>query len=794
MFAVPRRCPIVVLGVTLILVSCGSANRPTGTDSEGLDVLWSDQEPHDGAQDQSEDGVFVASIGMEGGRIEIDDPTSPLRGVVLEIPEGALSSKATFKIKLADEEVSVPGGTALSPKYDVRVDGVSNIGIPITIWVPITHEPPSGQVATVLSRSDGHWHLPYMSWRDKVTGKAVAVVGQFSIFGVFSYERRTVSVDFQPDHDAFQDYKNNADYLDSSGKLQEGGTCYGLSWFVREYWRNFRSKCGRLGSQNASGKGWYREDQEAAIAIYLQRLYFDDGVLKDIVFYLAGLKNNFDAGTFMDSIVEALWLSGEPVLTVLYSPAKLAGHAVLVYGYDESEPSRLQIFDPNKGPVRASLTCSPSEASCRMDDNLFVIPFIVGRGSHMDAVAKKDSFARQLAEGTLDCVDICRDYYWYSGGNELSCLASPGASVPDGLGQTITCFDTDEDSCLEGVLSRCGDRTCSVTETIETCAEDCSCQRDCAGRVCGPDPVCGESCGTCTGGKTCNTNGQCVAEECEPDCTGRECGPDPICGESCGTCTGTDTCNSAGACVPAGCGTNCGEMVTVPAGPFWQGCNESVDTNCQSEEKLYHEVNVPAFEIDKYEVTVDLYGDCVTGGGCTASTGTSSYCNQGKSGKSDHPMNCITWYQAREYCAWAGKRLCSESEWEKASRWTDGRKYPWGNETATCDYAVMDDGGRGCGTDSTWAVGSKPAGASPYGALDMSGNVWEWVEDDWHSNYTGAPTNGSAWVDDPRASFRVVRGGCFGDGYDDGLRSSNRYNGIPAVGVANFGVRCCRSK
>jgi formylglycine-generating enzyme required for sulfatase activity len=238
------------------------------------------------------------------------------------------------------------------------------------------------------------------------------------------------------------------------------------------------------------------------------------------------------------------------------------------------------------------------------------------------------------------------------------------------------------------------------------------------------------------------------------------------------------------------------EMVSilVPAGSFWQGCNESVDTKCLPEERPYHEVNVPAFEIDKYEVTVFLYRRCVDAGFCSAAGAGHPDCNWRNAGKDDHPVNCISWDQMREYCAWAGKRLCSESEWEKASRGTDGRIYPWGNQTATCQYAVMYEGGRGCGTDSTWPVGSKPAGASPYGAMDMSGNVWEWVEDEFHTSYSGAPTNGSAWVDNSWASFRVWRGGSFGPSPYDVLRSSSRYVYDPAYyGGEYFGGRCCRS-
>lgn len=248
-----------------------------------------------------------------------------------------------------------------------------------------------------------------------------------------------------------------------------------------------------------------------------------------------------------------------------------------------------------------------------------------------------------------------------------------------------------------------------------------------------------------------------------------------------------------------GCGSHCEEMVTVPAGTFWQGCNPAVATWCGSAVVPYHEVNVPAFEMDKYEVTVELYARCVKASACTAPSTDSTYCNWNKAGKAQHPVNCITWYQAGEYCSWAGKRLCSESEWEKASRGTDGRDYPWGNEKATCEYAVLTDGvhadgDHGCLMDSTWPVGSKPAGASPYGALDMIGNVHEWLEDDSHDSYTGAPTNGSAWVENPRASYREIRGGYFADhGNSQALKLWSRGMAEPADSILAVGARCCRS-
>ena len=154
-------------------------------------------------------------------------------------------------------------------------------------------------------------------------------------------------------------------------------------------------------------------------------------------------------------------------------------------------------------------------------------------------------------------------------------------------------------------------------------------------------------------------------------------------------------------------------------------------------------------------------------------------------------MNCVDWNQASAFCTWSGKRLCTESEWEKAARGTDGRLYPWGNEGVSCAYAVTDDK---CGVHGTLPVGSKPAGASPYGALDMAANVAEWVEDDYHSSYDGAPSDESAWVDSPRAASRVQRGGGWNTiGWFPPLRASSRYPEDPAYGGYHGGFRCCRS-
>jgi formylglycine-generating enzyme required for sulfatase activity len=219
------------------------------------------------------------------------------------------------------------------------------------------------------------------------------------------------------------------------------------------------------------------------------------------------------------------------------------------------------------------------------------------------------------------------------------------------------------------------------------------------------------------------------------------------------------------------------DMVTVPAGKFFFGCNASVDAECYNDEKPGRWLTLREFQIDKTEVTVSAYRACVEAGACQE-PGSGGPCNWGEPGREDHPINCVSWHQAGAYCAWAGKRLPTEREWEKAARGADGRIYPWGNERASCERAVMNDGsGAGCGQGNlTWPVGSKPSGASPYGALDMAGNVWEWT---------------SSWSRSQQPARAVVRGGPW-RGNPRYLRTSNRGGGNPALGYEGSGLRCAR--
>jgi formylglycine-generating enzyme required for sulfatase activity len=190
------------------------------------------------------------------------------------------------------------------------------------------------------------------------------------------------------------------------------------------------------------------------------------------------------------------------------------------------------------------------------------------------------------------------------------------------------------------------------------------------------------------------------------------------------------------------------------------------------------------------EITVRQYGECVTAGSCTE-PGTGPNANWNDPGYEDHPVNYITWGQAVGFCTWAGGRLPSEAEWEYAAR-SEGQDiaYPWGDvpDPATCTHAVMNEGGYGCATGRTMAVCSIEGGNTTQDLCDMAGNVAEWVQDKYNSNYTGAPTDGTAW--EATGFNRVVRGGSFVHPADN-LRPAFR---SPGTGAADqiFGTRCAR--
>ena len=168
-----------------------------------------------------------------------------------------------------------------------------------------------------------------------------------------------------------------------------------------------------------------------------------------------------------------------------------------------------------------------------------------------------------------------------------------------------------------------------------------------------------------------------------------------------------------------------------------------------SDEKPVHIVYLDGFWIDRTEVTNKLYAECVEAGICTKPYNF-SYLNDQT--YQQHPVISVNWNQAKTYCNWVGRFLPTEAEWEKAARGTDGRIYPWG-ESIGCQYANFKD----C-REFTTPVGSYQAGASPYGVMDMAGNVWEWVADWYAGDYYSISL--STNPQGPSAGkYRVYRGG-----------------------------------
>ena len=226
-------------------------------------------------------------------------------------------------------------------------------------------------------------------------------------------------------------------------------------------------------------------------------------------------------------------------------------------------------------------------------------------------------------------------------------------------------------------------------------------------------------------------------------------------------------------------------LLYIPAGEFKMGSDGGSDN-----ERPSHMVHLDEFWIDETEVTIHMYSLCVKAKVCKEPRNKSSalYANYyGSPDFENYPVIHVDWNMAKTYCEWAGRRLPTEAEWEKAARGEQSLIYPWGDEEPNARLLNFEDERR----DVT-AVGSYPNGASPYGVLDMAGNAWEWVADWYRETYYAHSPDANPLG--PRSGQeRVLKGGSWHDN-SIVVRASNRAHRAPDDACVNCGFRCAVSR
>lgn len=282
--------------------------------------------------------------------------------------------------------------------------------------------------------------------------------------------------------------------------------------------------------------------------------------------------------------------------------------------------------------------------------------------------------------------------------------------------------------------------------------------------------------------------------------------PSAPCGPLGLVCPGEYQCTPQGYCLkpdPAG------DLVFVPRSKAGIGCNVAQKLPCSSEELPWHTVTLSDFGIDRTEVTVRAYRKCVDAGQCTTphsmshagrctwvdrgsswKPGTGSSSAGGPDSREDLPINCVTWYQASDYCLFVGRELPTEAQWERAARGPEGRRQPWGDDVLSCERANVFLPPKFCVGDPV-KPGSYPAGTGPYGAVDQIGNLLEWTRD-WYDAkyyYDSADTDP---LGPPQTGRKSLRGSSFSDAIRGGQYVSARYFREPDTASAVIGFRCAR--
>jgi formylglycine-generating enzyme required for sulfatase activity len=223
-------------------------------------------------------------------------------------------------------------------------------------------------------------------------------------------------------------------------------------------------------------------------------------------------------------------------------------------------------------------------------------------------------------------------------------------------------------------------------------------------------------------------------------------------------------------------------MALVPAGEFTMG-----SATGDADEQPVHKVYLDAFFIDIHQLSVAQYARFLEN---TRHDVPPEWSLMNRPQNQNRPIANVDWADAAAYCKWAGKRLATEAEWEKAARGTDGRTYPWGNEPPTGLHA---NSGKDVWNNHAvlTTVGSFEAGKSPYGVYDMAGNVWEWVGDWYDQNYYKAsPQQNPAGP--PMGLYKVIRGGSWGSSRSN-LRSSDRETHLTSFRGFGTGFRCAKT-